>query len=101
LRRFGYTGREAGHGQEALDICARQKGGIQLLLTDVVMPDISGNVLAQRLAELCPELKVLFMSGYTENAIVHHGTLDAQVNFIQKPFKVRSLARRVREVLDQ
>jgi len=74
---------------------------IHLLLTDVVMPGISGHELANHLVSLFPKMKVLFMSGYADNAIVHHGVLEVGVNYIQKPFTVDALARKVREVLDK
>jgi PAS domain S-box-containing protein len=100
LRKFGFSVLEAAHGGEALLICEREKGPIHLLVTDVVMPQISGSALAQRLSSLHPEMKVLYMSGYTEDAIVHHGVLDAHVNFIAKPFRLLGLVQKVREVLD-
>ena len=100
LRRYGYQVWEAANGQEAISICDREKGPIHLLLTDVVMPQMGGGELAERMALLRPEMKVLFMSGYTTNAIVHYGVLDEGINFVQKPVKVLSLLQKVREVLE-
>ncbi|MEW6658998.1 MAG: ATP-binding protein [Thermodesulfobacteriota bacterium] len=100
LQRYGYEVWEAANGQEALAISAREKGPIHLLLTDVVMPQMGGRELAERLALLRPEIKVIYMSGYTTNAVVHHGVLDAGLNFIQKPVKILSLIHKVREVLE-
>ncbi|MEW6659502.1 MAG: ATP-binding protein [Thermodesulfobacteriota bacterium] len=100
LGKYGYQVREASNGNEALAVCEKEEGPIHLLLTDVVLPQMSGRELAGRVAHLCPEIKVLYMSGYTTNAIVHHGVLDAGINFIQKPVKVLSLLHKVRQVLD-
>ncbi len=98
LRSKGYTVLEARHGGEALSICERYAGPIHLLVTDVVMPQMSGPELAHRLTPLRPEMKVLYMSGYMDEAIVHDGTLDSEA-FLQKPFAPEVLAHKVREVL--
>ena len=100
LQRHGYSVLEARHGAEALQVAEKYPGPIHLMLTDVVMPYLGGPALAERLASLRPEMKVLFMSGYTGIAIAHQGALDADREFLQKPFTVEGLARKVREVLD-
>jgi len=100
LEMSGYTVLEARHGVEALELSTRHAGTIHLLLTDVVMPQMSGRELSQRLATLRPDLKVLYMSGYTDDAIVRHGVLAAGIAFLSKPFTPDALALKVREVLD-
>ncbi len=99
LKRAGYNVLEAGNGLDAL---AKVETGVKvdLLITDVVMPMMGGSELAAKLRERDPDLAVLFVSGYTENAIVHHGVLDANIIFLQKPFQPDELLRRVRQVLD-
>ena len=101
LGRQGYRVLEASHGDEALLIRETHDGSIPLILVDVVMPGMSGSELAKRIASLHPETKILYMSGYTDNAIVHHGVLARGVNYIQKPFTMDGLTRKVREVLDK
>ena len=84
-----------------MGVFEQAKHPIDLLLTDVVMPvGKSGRDLAEALNQIEPGLKVLYMSGYTDNAIIHHGILDSEVNFIQKPFKPKFLVRTLREILD-
>jgi two-component system cell cycle sensor histidine kinase/response regulator CckA len=100
LRRQGYTVIAAQNAGEALLLCEKHRGRIDLLLTDVVMPQMSGPELASRLAQDRPEMKVLCMSGYTDDSIVRHGVLESGVTFIQKPVTPTSLCRKLREVLD-
>jgi PAS domain S-box-containing protein len=102
LKGQGYTVIEASDGEEAIKAAQKNSGKeIHLLLTDVIMPGMSGRELAVTLGLQHPNLKVLYMSGYTDDAIVHHGVLEEGVNYIQKPFTLDALARKVREVLDQ
>jgi two-component system cell cycle sensor histidine kinase/response regulator CckA len=100
LQRHGYTVLEAEHGRDALLLCERYSGPIRLLLSDVVLAQMSGRELVQRLTPLRPEMKVLYMSGYSDEAIVHHGVLAPGTAFLQKPFTTESLMRKLREVLD-
>lgn len=100
LEAHGYRVIPAADAHDALLLCERYAGQIDLMVTDVVMPELSGRAVARRAAVLQPRMKVLFMSGYTDDAIVQHGVLDAGTAFLQKPFTPRSLAAKVREVLD-
>lgn len=100
LEASGYTIHTAANGGEALLVCERAGRSFDLLITDVVMPNMGGRELTERLSTICPNLKVLYMSGYTEDAIVHSGILDQGINFITKPFSLPNLKDKVREVLD-
>jgi two-component system cell cycle sensor histidine kinase/response regulator CckA len=97
----GYRVLEARHGQQAVQICKGHAGPIHLLITDVIMPGrMSGSKLAEYVMPLRPEMKVLFMSGYTDDVIAHHGVLEPGLPFLQKPFSSNELVRKVRQVLD-
>jgi CheY-like chemotaxis protein len=91
---------EAGGADEALQVAGNQPDPIDLLVTDVVMPEMSGKQLVERLLPLRPEMKVLYMSGYTANAIMHRGVLDSGTHLLQKPFSPAMLATKIRELLD-
>src|SRR6266568_2112843 len=100
LERYGYHVLEAASAEAALDVAQRYSGPIHVLLTDVIMPGMSGRDLAARLATLRPETRVIYMSGYTDDAITRHGVLEPGFVFVQKPFTPDALARTVRDVLD-
>ncbi len=100
LHKHGYNVLESRHGGEALLMCERHSGKIDLLLTDVVLEQMSGRELAERLLKVRPEMKVLYVSGYADDAIVHHGVLNAGAAFLQKPFTTEAFARKIRYVLD-
>jgi DNA-binding NtrC family response regulator len=101
LETAGYNVLEAASAEAALTICEHINGTrIDLLLTDVVMPGMSGNDMSKILLERQPDMPVLYMSGYTDEAIVQHGVLEAGINFLQKPFSPGTLTLKVREVLD-
>ena len=99
LRDLGYTVRHASGGHQALDL-ADALEGVSLLLTDIVMPEMNGRALADAMVTKLPDIKVLYTTGYTRNAVIHDGKLDANVNFLAKPFTVAQLAAKVRNVLD-
>src|SRR6266704_1823348 len=101
LERHGYTVLEAPSAEAALDMATRYSGTIHLLLTDVVMPGLNGRELANRLAALRPDARVIFMSGYTDDAVTRHGVLEPGSAYVQKPFTPDAIARKVREVLDR
>jgi PAS domain S-box-containing protein len=99
LRDRGYTILEAPHGTEALKVASAHEGTIHMLITDVVMPHLSGPELAAQISALRPGLKVLFVSGYTDDTVFRHGVLEGGVAYLQKPFNLKALARKIREVL--
>ena len=101
LESCGYKVLVATNGEEAVSICKQHDYSIDLLITDVIMPQMGGVEVARQILALQSQLRVLYMSGYTDNAIVHQGVLAEDVNFIQKPFTPDGLALRVREVLDE
>ena len=100
LEQYGYTVICAADGQEGLDICKGFAGRIDLIITDVVMPRMSGRELAESVVNVSPEARILYMSGFTDDAIVRHGMLDEDFPFIQKPFSPEALAAKARELLD-
>jgi CheY-like chemotaxis protein len=101
LASEGYTVLESRDVEDAVRIAEQEDGTVHLLLTDVVMPHMNGRGLADAVKRFRPDVKVLFMSGYTDDAIVHHGVLDPGIALLQKPFSPAALARKVREVLDR
>ena len=100
LQEYGYRVLEAKNGEDALRVSEEHEGPIHLILTDVIMPGMSGRDLAGRLQQIRQETKVVYMSGYTDNTIARHGVLDKNIHFIEKPFTPEGLARKVREALD-
>lgn len=101
LETSGYQVLAAKSGVEAIEICRTHAGNIDLMLTDVVMPHMNGKKVAEGVTSFRPEIKVLYMSGYTDDAIVHHGVLEAGTNFIEKPFTTTALISKVRETLSK
>jgi two-component system sensor histidine kinase EvgS len=101
IEKLGYQVLTADTPGKALHLAEQHSGEIDLLITDVIMPEMNGRVLADQLNNLYPNIKMLFMSGYTANIIADHGVLDKGVHFIQKPFSKKDLAQKLREVLDK
>jgi CheY-like chemotaxis protein len=100
LEECGYQVLEASNGSEALRICEQSDCKIDLLMTDVIMPGMSGRELAEKLAVMSPSIKALFTSGYTNDAVIKHGISETKQNFIQKPFTFEDLSKKVREIID-
>jgi two-component system cell cycle sensor histidine kinase/response regulator CckA len=97
----GYIVLEAKNGTEALALAKSYKGTIDLLIADVVMPQMGGAKLAAELAADRPKMRVLFVSGYAETTFQRHGAIDVTARFLQKPFSLKTLARKIREVIDE
>jgi two-component system cell cycle sensor histidine kinase/response regulator CckA len=97
---YGYTVLEASEAQAAIRICQEYPEPIQLIISDVVMPGMGGRKLTEHVLKIRPGIKVLYLSGYTDDAVVRHGVLAAETAFLQKPFTHMALAHKVREVLD-
>ena len=101
LHKQGYTVLEAKRGEEAIHLCRHHEGSIHLLLADVVLEQMSGREVAEQLSLMRPEMKTLYISGYTDDAIVHHGVLSHEMPFLQKPFTAEGLIRKVRQVIEE
>jgi response regulator RpfG family c-di-GMP phosphodiesterase len=101
IENLGYVVMCANLPKEAIRLAEEHSGNIYLLITDVVMPEMNGRDLANQIHNLYPNIKTLFMSGYTANVIAPHGVLDKGVHFIQKPFSKKDIAVKIRKVLDQ
>lgn len=101
LEKLGYHPLIANTPSEAIRLAEKYPGAIHLLMTDVIMPEMNGRDLAKQLLSFYPDMKRLFVSGYTANVIAHHGVLDSGVHFIQKPFSMKDLAAKLREALDK
>jgi len=100
LRRNGYTVLAAESGREALELVRNHDGAIDLLITDVMMPDMDGPELVRQLSTILPDTRTLFMSGYMDDTLGERGILSSNANFIQKPFSPRTIAQKVRDILD-
>ena len=101
LEHLSYSVLVAASPHESIKLVEDYKGKIDLLITDIVMPEINGRDLAQKICALRPNVKVIFTSGYTEDVIVHHGVLKEHLNFIGKPYSIQSLSQKIRDVLSQ
>jgi two-component system cell cycle sensor histidine kinase/response regulator CckA len=101
LEKHGYSVITAETNEMLIQVLNDHDGAIHMLLTDVIMPDMNGKELFERLKPIYPEMKVIYMSGYTGNIIAHHGILEDGVHFIQKPFTMSMLTDKIRNVLDE
>ena len=102
LGRMGYTVLQASSAESALEIEKKYTGKIDLLLTDVVLPGMNGKVLAEKIAEKRPQLRILFSSGYADDLLVHQGgVLEDEINFISKPYSAHTLSKKIREILEK
>jgi DNA-binding NtrC family response regulator len=99
LKKYGYTVLEAEDSKQALQVVAAHDSPIHLLLTDVIIPGLNGKALAEEMIRRYPQLKVIFISGYSDEAIAHHGILEPGMLFLQKPFSFMEMVRKVQEVL--
>jgi CheY-like chemotaxis protein len=101
LKDLGYTVIEAINGKKALEILTQNGTKIDLIVTDLIMPEMNGKEMAVEVEKILPEVRILFTSGYAEDHIVQSGSLDKGVDFLQKPYSIQTLAKKVREVLDK
>ncbi|KJR40076.1 PAS/PAC sensor hybrid histidine kinase [Candidatus Magnetoovum chiemensis] len=101
LERLGYKVLSAAAPKKAVEITSNKSEIIDLVITDVIMPEMNGKELIEKLRSINPALKYMFMSGYTANVIAHHGVLDKNVNFIQKPFSIYELSVKIRNTLEK
>lgn len=100
LERAGYEVLACAHPDEGIETCRMHIGPIDLLLTDVVMPGMNGKEMANRIVRMLPELRVVFMSGYTEHVLLKDGQLDARIEYLQKPFSLKTLRQRLARVMN-
>ena len=100
LKTFGYEVLSTNFPKEALSIAEEWGDKIDLLITDVIMPDMNGKELSSQILLMRPNIKIIYLSGYTANVIAHHGIIDEGINFLQKPFSRKELSHKIREVLD-
>ncbi len=101
LESMGHHVIQTGMPEEAIEFCRNNRDGFDLLITDLVMPHMNGTELSYRVRKLCPNIRILYMSGYTANIIASHGVLDSNVNFIQKPFTIKALSEKIRETMER